>query len=211
MRREGHSINDIYKRIGAAKSSVSIWVRDVKLSAHARTKIEARWTKGQVIAHATRRAATREKLNVIYDRSLNIVNSAPTTKELVQIYCAILYWCEGEKSKNDSKLNFVNSDPTVISSFLALFRGGFDIHESKLRACVHLHDYHDEEAQLQFWSKITTIPKAQFIKSYRKKNTGKQIREGYQGCVSIRYHDVEIARRVQGIARAFLQKFGSIS
>lgn len=211
LRQQGYSINQIYRKLGVAKSSVSIWVRDVPLSNEARCRIEARWTKGQHIAHARRRAQTAERLKEAKISGEQVLENLKMTKELNQIFCALLYWCEGEKTKNDNAFNFTNSDPALISTFLHLFRSGFDIDETKLRAHVHLHDYHDEKAQLRFWSKVTNIPPIRFNKPYRKAHTSKRIREGYAGCVSVRYHDVQVARYMQGIARAFGKKYGPIS
>ena len=62
----------------------------------------------------------------------------------------------------------------MIRVFLSLFREGFSIDEKKLRVTMHLHDYHDEKAQLQFWADITHISPSQFHKVHRKKILGKR-------------------------------------
>lgn len=211
MRKRGCSINEIYRELGVAKSSVSVWVRNVELSPDAQNRIQSRWTKGQHLAHTTLRLQTYERLNIARKYGVSVIEKFPKTKEAAQIICSLLYWCEGEKSKDDRAFSFVNSDPALVKTFLHLLRFGFGIDERKLRACVHLHSYHDKEKQLQFWSKMTNIPRVQFTKPYQKSSSSKRIREGYAGCISIRYYDVKIARQVQGIARTFLEKHGSIS
>lgn len=57
---------------------------------------------------------------------------------------------------------------------------------------------------LDFWSKVTKINKKQFIKPYRKLNSGKRIHPNYQGCISIKYHSNDLARRIMATAKAFL-------
>ena len=73
---------------------------------------------------------------------------------------------------------------------------GFVIDEGKFRALIHLHDYHGEEKQINFWSKITRIPRKQFFKSYRKPNTGKRIKKDYPGCLAISYYDAKVAKQL---------------
>ena len=119
-----------------------------------------------------------------------------------------MYWCEGTKIKRGEVLGFTNSDPLVIASFLKLLREGFSIDEQKLRATLHIHDYHNADAQLRFWSKVTTIPLSRFHRPYRKPHTGVRTREGYQGCISIRYLNVDFGRRLEAIAIAFLENKG---
>ena len=121
----------------------------------------------------------------------------------------MIYWCEGNKSLRDSVF-FTNSDPRLIANFLHLFRNSFDIDESKFRVCMHLHDYHNEEKQLNFWSDVTFIPKNQFFKSYKKLNTKKRIRDNYQGCIQVRYYDINIARKLQAVAKEFMDKYGRV-
>ncbi len=70
---------------------------------------------------------------------------------------------------------------------------------------MHLHEYHDEEVQLKFWSKMTTIPTHQFTKTYWKPHTGINTREGYPGCIHVSYHDVRVARAIAATARAMMQ------
>jgi hypothetical protein len=78
------------------------------------------------------------------------------------------------------------------------------VNESKFHPCVHLHEYHSLEMQLDFWSKVTNIDKRQFIRPYIKGHTAKRKREGYQGCISIRYYDADLARRLTATAKAYL-------
>jgi len=68
-----------------------------------------------------------------------------------------------------------------------------------------LHSYHNPKKQLDFWSKITDINKKQFIKPYEKPNVGKRIHKNYQGCIAIKYHSNDLARRLNSIAKAFLE------
>jgi hypothetical protein len=106
-------------------------------------------------------------------------------------------------------MRFINSDPNLVHTFLSLLRRSFNIDENKFRVCIHLHDYHNELRQIKFWSKITDIPTGKFLKSFRKSNTGKRVRNNYNGCVSIRYHDVMVSRELLMTAQAFFINSGA--
>lgn len=61
--------------------------------------------------------------------------------EIQKLLCAVLFWAEGSKN---GTIKFTNSDPKMISVFLKLFRATFEIDEKKLRAIVHIHEYHND-------------------------------------------------------------------
>jgi len=82
----------------------------------------------------------------------------------------------------------------------------FTLDESKFHPCIHLYSYHSPEKQLDFWSKVTDIDKQQFIKPYLKPNTGKRIHENYQGCISLRYFNNDLARQRMAVAKAYLSQ-----
>ena len=94
-----------------------------------------------------------------------------------------------------------------ITTFIFLFRNSFKLDESKFRVLMHLHKYHNEKTEKDFWSKITKIPQNQFNKTYLKQNSGKYKKEGYQGCIKIYYGDVSIARKLRSIAKMFMERY----
>lgn len=126
------------------------------------------------------------------------VKSIDLNEDHSRLLCAIFFWCEGGKDTR-SGIRFMNSDPAMIRTFLHLLRSSFKIEESRLRALIHLHQYHDPQKQLSFWSKITDIPPHQFHRPYLKMNTGKNLRPNYPGCVSIRYNDSSLGKLLEMI------------
>lgn len=200
LRKAGYSIKQIAKMLGIAVSTSSVWLCDVELKTPAKKRIDRR------SAEARQRGALERKrrLGVIYDTIENNVQEELTSlkldKTLRRLLCAFLYWGEGAKTSKD--LRFVNSDPKIIQTFLYLLRMSFEINDLKLRARLHLHEYHNEKKQLIFWSKITKIP-IHRISIYRKPNTGKRIRLDYPGCISINYGDSKIFTALTGYYRFF--------
>lgn len=206
LRRQGYSLNDISSELKVSKGSVSIWVRKVSLSEKAKKRILQKREIGALKSRRTKVVQTAREIEEAAILGSRVVSNIQGGQDDARLYAALLYWCEGEKSKNDKALTFTNSDPLLVKAFLRELRNGYHIEERKFRVCVHLHRYHKAKEQLPFWSKITNIPLTQFIKPYQKRNSGNNIRSGYAGCASVRYHDVRIARQVHGVARAFLNK-----
>ena len=65
LRKKGFSISEIAYALTVAKSSVSLWVREIKLSSPARERLERRSTNGRrkaVAANRLRRSLFKEKL-----------------------------------------------------------------------------------------------------------------------------------------------------
>jgi hypothetical protein len=113
---------------------------------------------------------------------------------------SLLYWCEG--SKNDRRVVFMNSDPLLVKAYLKLLRAAFSINEEKIRAVLHLHEYHNIKKAIKYWSKITKIKTNNFF-IYHKNNSGKRKKTNYYGCLSIRYGDSKILDEILLIIRRF--------
>lgn len=201
LRETGHSVKEIAMKVGVAKSTASLWVSDVRLSEDAKQRLLKRIKLGQYVSAERKKTKVKDAENKYLEEARLEVKTNPHS---LKIICAMLFWCEGTKNPK-SGLTFTNSDPNLVAKFLSLLRQSFVIHESKFRLCIHIHGYHSPSKQLDFWSRVTDIKKEQFIKPYLKPNTGKRIHEGYQGCVSVRYHSTDLARRLIAIAKAFLE------
>jgi predicted transcriptional regulator len=206
LRSKGYSVKELHRMLGVSKGSISVWVRDVKLSDKARARLKKNYTNGQLASQKTIKEKTRQK-NIVADNfainSLRLVNFSP---EIILLSCALLYQCEGSRDIKDA-VTFTNSDPILVKTFMFLFRKSFDLDEKKIRILMHLHDYHNENLQKKFWSRITGVSNKQFLKTYNKKNAGFYKKEGYQGCIQIRYHDVAIGRKLQAVAKIFMERY----
>jgi len=198
-------MNEIAAQIGVAKSSVSLWVRDIPLSPKARARIASLQTAGQKASQQALFKRTRERLLVAKEEAQQITHGLTVSPDLALLVCALLYWCEGAKDKNDKTFTFSNSDSQLVRAFMLLMRRGLILDEKKFRVRMHLHEYHNESLQKKFWSEVTDISERQFSKTYWRPHTAKTTKSGYPGCVHIEYYDVVIARKIYATARAFLE------
>lgn len=195
LRKRGYSLKEIASRLGIAKSTASLWLRDVKLDKKARVRLKKRGILGQYKATLTRKKKREELLRGLRRLAQKELIGNKGDKRMCRLVCSILFWCEGNKNYL-SCVRFTNSEPEMIKCFLYCLREGFGIDENKLRGLIHLHDYHNKEKQIEYWSKISKIPKERFYKSYRKPNTGKRIKKDYPGCLAITYYDAKLAKRL---------------
>jgi len=204
LRTDGYSVKEIADKLHIAKSTSSLWVRNIKLNQEAQKRLEARkllgYYRGGLTWQKKRIEAEKQRRILV----LKVVNRIKKDSNHLKIYCALLYWCEGGKNEKDS-LRFINSDPALIRTFLTLFRKSFITNHKKFRVLLHLHEYHNEKRQKEFWSSLTKIPKNQFLKSFRKQHTAKRIKENYPGCATIYYYDVRLARELRSLYKTFFE------
>ncbi len=206
LRKRGYSIKELKAIIGVSKSTLSAWIQDVELSEKAKSRLRRNYTKGQIASQKTIAEQTRLKNLEASTFASTILPKAILNTNIQAIVCAMIYQCEGAKSIRSS-ITFTNSDPRLIASFLFLLRNSFNVNESRFRILMHLHKYHNENIQKEFWSTVTGIPKEQFQKTYLKPSSGKYKKEGYPGCIKVYYSDVSVARKLHSIAKTFMERY----
>lgn len=205
LRKAGYSIKEIVKELDVAQSSISVWVRDVPLDKAATARILTRIKLGQFNSAENNKARTDAKRLVYLNDAKRRLAKVRWSPDASAFLCAALYWCEGLKSERSS-VTFMNSDPDLIRLFISLLRNTFKLDESKFHPLLHVHQYHDIPAEIAFWSKITRIKPEQFMKPYLKPHTGKRVREGYHGCLSLRYYDVAVGRQLLALGKVLIGK-----
>ncbi len=198
LREKGYSLQEISHRLKIAKSTASIWLRNIKLSKSAQKILNQKKALArQKAAKSIRKKHLLRKIQIESQAQKTISNLDLTSSPFCKIVCSLLFW--GEGGKNDHYVSFINSDPEMIAIFLKTFRKSFPLQESKFRALIHIHEYHNEKKLKQYWSNLTKIPLNQFTKSYRKPHTGSRKKEGYKGAIKIKYYDSSIAMQLKAI------------
>jgi len=193
LRADGRTLADIADVLGVAKSSVSLWVRDMNIEVRRRRPVGRRPNA----LHAA-------KLAEIEDcNRLGIERIGVLSDEAFLAAGAALYAGEGAKTTNE--VEFANTDPAMVAFFCAWFRRFFAVDESKLRVRVYLHEGLDLDAAEAFWSAVTHVPRTQFRAAYRAK-PDPSIRKAKHiyGCAYVRYASARTMREIMGLVRALL-------
>ncbi|MEU9505147.1 helix-turn-helix domain-containing protein [Micromonospora sp. NPDC048170] len=212
LRAEGHSVNDIARQLGVAKSTAYQWVRHLPLArdgadaerrrAHAALMTEARWA-----AHRQARDTARAAEHV---RAASLVGCL-ADRDLLLLGAAV-YWCEGTKSKpwrRDDRLQFVNSDPGLLALFLRFLEVcGVDRAVPSYR--VSIHETADLDAALKWWVRNLDLPVERFqranLKKHRAVTVRRNVGEDYRGCLVITVPGSrELYWRIEGMIAELFQ------
>lgn len=194
LRSGGKTLVEIATALNVAKSSASIWVRDVPFTPSPRR------TGAHRRRHPFHDAKVRriEELNVIGRHVIGVLDDDAFLVAGVAMYA-------GEGSKTDGGVRFANSDPAIVHFFCKWLRYVFDIDETRLRAHVYLHQGLDLDAAEDFWSAVTEIPRSQFTKAYRAVPDPTIRRNKHEhGCTYGDYRSAEVHRSIMGLVRALL-------
>lgn len=208
LRRQGLSYNEITKKLGTPKSTLSYWLRDIKLSKVAQKRISNnKFTKSTlklIERNKNQTLIAQEKYKNIIDDA--IIEYDNFKNEKLFIAGVSLYWAEGyKKGAKTSKLkviDFANSDEQMISLMMIFFRRYLNVPEDKFRIQIIVHPNINIEKSTSKWSTVTKIHKSQFIKTYSKAPTSsKGIRNKKSlpfGTAHIRIYDVNQFFRIIG-------------
>lgn len=206
LRKQGKTYNEILEVVPVAKSTLSLWLREVGLSKGQKQRLTAKKHAAQLRGGARKRAIREESTRLIFSECKKDINSL-SKRELFLLGVA-LYWAEGSKQKMHSPsvgIDFANSDPEMIRLFLSWLQEIAQVPESDIKLTIHLHKNHMHryEEVIKYWLQVTRLPKEivtkPIIKKHnpqtRRKNTG----DDYFGLVSIYVRkSTNLNRRIMG-------------
>lgn len=207
MRKNGESIVKIHKRLGIAKSTASLWLRNINLTNEQKSNLEVSkliaLEKARKRAAVVNRMAKIKRLEKISLEAKSFVSNIDFSVEIFEIFLVGLYL--GEGFKNGARTGFCNSNPKTMKGFVQLLRKVYNIDEAKLRCGIYGRYDQNPEALVSFWSKKLNIPKRRFHKTQLDKRTmGRKTKEGYMGVCAVYYFDASIERRLMAISGEIL-------
>ncbi len=206
LRAQGWTLTEICEEVGCSRSSASLWCRDVELDEEVlERRRRARFLNGNEGARlrGPNKLQRRKQAEIEEARVMGIETvGSPNEREFLM---AGLAYYSGEGSKTDGAVKFANSDPRLMSFFVAWLRHFFEIDESRLRLGLYLHQGLDLDAANGFWSEVTGIPLTQFIKPYRAvPDPSIRVTKHQYGCACVSYSCARTHRRIMGMIDALL-------
>ncbi|MEK7143287.1 MAG: hypothetical protein AAB756_00480, partial [Patescibacteria group bacterium] len=172
LRMQGQSYGEILSKISIAKSTLSLWLRDVGLSKPQKQKI----TEKRLLA-AQRGGDVRKKQRIaltksIFERAYFDVDKI--SKRDLWLMAVMLYWAEGSKEKeghSGSGVNFTNSDPKMLRLFLKWLLEIEHVSKKELIFEIYIHENSINSLGFvkQYWSKTLSVQENVF-RAYFKKN-----------------------------------------
>lgn len=202
------SLNEIVRELNVSKSSVSLWVRDVKLTSKQRATLTARGFSVSAIEkrRLNRIANTRERHQLVIDAAKEQI--WPLNHYELLLVGSALYWGEGNKSSRNVAA-VTNSDPDIIKIMMKFFREVCGVEMGKFRGHVHTFSHLNAKKAEKYWSSVSGVPIRQFFKTYAKPSSaskGKKDSLPY-GTFQLYVCDTNVALAVRGYIEK-LREFG---
>lgn len=190
LRHEGRSYNEIARMVGVSKSTLSLWLRDVPLTDEHRAALAERRN-----APTRQRAETRKALRLRRNESIiaeaRADIGAVSERELF-LAGVVAYWAEGAKNKpwaRNRGVNFMNSDPGMITLFLGWLRL-LGIGPERLSFRVYIHESAEIEVAVRFWANVVHVSPDTFLRTSVKRHSPRTNRKNvgadYHGCLCVR-------------------------
>ncbi|MBI2054288.1 MAG: hypothetical protein HYT36_03060 [Candidatus Staskawiczbacteria bacterium] len=219
LRKRGLSYREILEIVPVAKSSLSLWLKSVKLARSQKQRLTekklAAMKRGWEACHRKRVLLT-EKIKKEAKGQIGRL----TKRELWLIGIA-LYWGEGNKEKDyrpGSSVQFSNSDPNMIKTFLKWIIEIIHIPKDDLGFQIYIHENCKERLSqvINYWAICTGFPEEKFIHHiYFKKNKiktkRKNIGDNYFGLLRIRaVRSSGLQRKIQGWTEGICNNCGVV-
>ncbi|MEI7777138.1 MAG: hypothetical protein WCI52_00860 [bacterium] len=173
LRKEGKVYSEILREVPVAKSTLSLWLRDVGLA----KKQFQRITKKKLLASKRGGEAKHrqriEKQTLIINQASNEVGVL-SKRELWLIGVA-LYWAEGSKEKEHrpgSNVQFSNSDWKMILLFLNWLKAFCNVKKEEIGYEIYIHKTYENRIDKikEYWLEMLGETGIQFKVCYKKHN-----------------------------------------
>jgi len=206
LRALGWTLSEICAELGIAKSSASLWCRDVEID---ETELARRRRERFLRGNEGARQRGPNKLQRAKQAEIEEMRQAGrdvvgrlSDRELMLIGAALY---AGEGSKRPGEVRFANSDPRMMLFFVEWLRRCFDVETSAMRLCLYLHEGLDLDGANKFWSDLTGIPVSEFRKPYRATPDPSIRRTKHpMGCPNVGVCSMRLHRQVMGLVDALL-------
>jgi len=194
FRKNGLSYSEIRNSISVSKSTLSNWLKDIKLSKEHKSRLSKLQATGYIGAKANQTKALLHHKGI---KEAARIEAIKLSKKTFFIAGLMLYWAEG--SKRSGQLQFSNSDPDMIKLMMKWFRTFCNVPEEKFRIGLFIHTLHIRKNCLGFWSKVTDLPLKQFNKPHIKPTIfSNKKNKLYEGTCVIKVHSKDLLSKILG-------------
>lgn len=209
LRKQGKSIRYVEKILGVSRSTLSGWLKNIKLTAlqyeilkekHKYALIKAR--RKAIIWHNQQKT---DRLKFAENEADKVLLKINNKKEITELALSLLYL--GEGFKKSPRTGMGNSDPLIMKFFLQIMLNVYKIDIEKIRFDLHIRADQNPELIKEYWAKELGAPLNRFKSiSVDKRTVGKTTYPNYMGVCVIDCGNIAIQRRLVYIGRKFCEK-----
>lgn len=215
LRRQGFSMNMIENRYGIARSTLSGWFRNVKLTPAQKRKLLKNSRVGLIAARKKavlwhneqkRHRLEEARMQALY--TLGRINT--NNKQILELALAILYLGEGSKTTVETSIG--SSDPLILKFFLSCLKTLYNFDVNKIGCELHLRADQNPNKVKNFWAKELKLPLSNFKQTTIDKRTlGSKTFPHYKGVCVLRCGSVAIQRKLLYLSHFFCEQIAKQS
>lgn len=199
LRMQGWTLSEIVEEIGAAKSSVSVWTRDIKLTQDQQHRIDEKHrTNSGIQIVANQNKARFRKQRTAYQRK---GREKAKEGDLLHAMGCMLQWAEGAKNRNTVQL--VNSDPNMMTMFVRFLRESMNVKDEDISVFIHCHNKDHVERIEQYWLELLELPKSALRTAQVIKGSDARHNRLHNGVCSIRVYNTELVQHIYGAIQEY--------
>lgn len=209
LRKQGKSIRQIESSLGIPRSTLSGWLKNIKLTVYQQkilsNKHKIALVKARKIALLWHNQQKINRLKFAENEAEKTLLKIESTTEIVELALAFLYL--GEGFKKSPRTGISNTDPLILKFFLQTLLKIFNIKLEKIRFELHLRADQDQQKIKKYWAKELKISPSSFKSvSIDKRTIGKISFKNYKGVCVIDCGNIAIQRKLVYIGRKFCEK-----
>ena len=209
MRKRGASFKRIEMRFGIPRSTLSGWLKPIRLNKKQKAILLSNWKKALVssraIAVAWHNQQKSNRLKSAESEAQAVIKKMDSQDPiLLDLALSMLYMGEGFKT---NVTGMGNSDPMVLKFFIAVLSKNYNIPIKKFKCELHLRADQDPRKTRQWWSKQLKIPLSNFTSaSIDRRTVGSTTYPTYKGVCIVRCGSIAIQRKLMYLSKIFCQK-----
>lgn len=212
LRTSGLSINDIEKRLGIPRSTLSGWFKSVIMDdthiARLQKNKEEAWARARINASIWHKAQKSARIAQAESDAQKVMDRIEINNDVLDLAFAMLYLGEGAKNGGTS---IASSDPKILLFILTALGRVYSVKRESIRCELHLRMDQDESELKQYWSKQLYIPIENFkYAAYDKRSEGKKTYDHYKGVCVLVCGNIAIQRKLIALYNLFCEKVSSL-
>lgn len=186
LRKQGLSYNEILNRLPVAKSTLSVWLKDLPLTVeekrYLRQRTDANITKGRIRAASENHRNRKQREQELYVEQMQVFE-AHKNDPMFNLGVAF-YWAEG--SNKSPQFQFVNSDPVMIEFMYKWVQKYLHVAPENIGIRIYMHKVYSQSECEEYWCALLSRNRSDLKKTIFKP-TGHPVRQNlsYKGCVRL--------------------------
>ncbi len=217
LRRHGLSYREIRAQVPVAKSTLSLWLRQVGLAKAQRQRLTERRLAAAHRGSQKRHIECLARVAAIHNSAIQEAQGLIQASDVMWAVGTTLYWAEGAKTKpwrSHARFQFTNTDPLAIDLVRCWLRRYCNVDESDILFDIYIHENADVESARMHWMRHLHIPESR-LRTYFKKHNAKPKRYNvgrtYCGTVRITVRkSTALSRRIEGWIKAIAEHCGVV-